>query len=81
MFRDCMFVRTGASPMVVVLGGNNDCRLATPYFSMAQLCKYALDRHLITEFFVDLNRIFYNFFSAEILESVTTFWPNTIFKL
>ena len=61
MFSSPMFGRTGASPMVVVLGGNNDCRLATPYFSV-QLCKYALDRHLITEFFVDLNRIFYNFF-------------------
>jgi len=32
MFPSRMFLRTGASPMVVVLGGNNDCRLATPYF-------------------------------------------------
>jgi len=31
MFPSTMFLRTGASPMVVVLGGNNDCRLATPY--------------------------------------------------
>ena len=31
MFSSFMFGRTGASPMVVVLGGNNDCRLATPY--------------------------------------------------
>ena len=48
---------------------NNDCN--SPSLHGAQLCKYALT-DTSPEFFVDLNRIFYNFF-CEILESVTIF--------
>ena len=79
MFPSRMFLRTGASPMVVVLGGNNDCRLAAPYFWRNYVNSLQTDTSL--QNFYDLNRIAYNFFSAELLESVTTFWPNSILKL
>ena len=77
MFSSPMFGRTGASPMVVVLGGNNDCRLATPYSFWLNYVN-PLQSDIPLHNLQDLIRIAYNFFSAEILESVTTFWPNTI---